>query len=90
MFPVQTLKSPMAVACVSAVPAGLGAGTLSQCHLIQLSANIGSHVILSFRKLISVTLKSSLGYFLAPSLNGGKNLTLQVVGSVLNSCLNLV
>lgn len=90
MFPEWTLKSLMAATCLSPPPAGLGEGTLSQCHLIQLSANIGGHAILSFRKLISVTLKSNFGVFLAPSLNGRKNLTLQVVGSVLNSCLNLV
>ena len=85
MLPVQTPKSLMAVACMSTVLAGLGEGTSSHCCLIQLSANIGSHVILSFHKLISVTLKSSLVVFLSPSLNARKNLTLQVVGSVLNS-----
>lgn len=75
--------------CFRHETSGLGGGTLSQCHLIQLSANIGSHVKLSFSKF-SLAFQSSLGFFVTPSLNWRKNLTHQVVGSVFNSCLNLV
>lgn len=51
MFAIQTPETLVAVTCMPAVPAGLGEGTLSQCHLTQLSANIGSHIKLSFFKL---------------------------------------
>lgn len=51
MFAIQTPKTLVAETCMPAVPAGLGEGTSSQCHLTQLFANVGSRVKLSFFKL---------------------------------------